>query len=196
VDWRPAVGDPTVLGWFTAVLCAVAGALCWFAAGTAGVRGTPRVRTVWRVVGAALLALAVNKQLDLQELVREAGRELVRAAGWDAHRRGLQAGFWCVAAACATAVAAFVVHGLRGVVRQHATLLAGVVVTLAFVLVRSAGIEHVGERTEARIEASGLLRAAENAGPALIGAAAAARLRKGSGDGNPRSASGKTRIPS
>jgi hypothetical protein len=79
-------GDPTVGGWVVTVAYVVAGgyvATC--ARRASGARGH-----VLGFVALALVALGLNKQLDLHEAAFVAAREAVRAHGWDAHKRALQ----------------------------------------------------------------------------------------------------------
>ncbi len=97
--WSPGVGDPTVLGWVTVAAYVVAAWLCYrasigpsFDACHAGSIAW-RERTLWRILVGILLALGVNKQLDLQSAITELLRIMARAQGWYEFRREYQAAF-------------------------------------------------------------------------------------------------------
>jgi len=79
-------GDPTVGGWVVTVAYVAA-------AGYVGTRArytTDARRNVLVLIALSLLALGLNKQLDLHEAAFVAAREAVRAHAWDAHKRALQ----------------------------------------------------------------------------------------------------------
>jgi hypothetical protein len=64
--WLDNMGDHTVVAWACAVAHVVAGLCSWHAAVRSAARSPER--TLWASVGVLLLALGVNKQLDLQIL--------------------------------------------------------------------------------------------------------------------------------
>ncbi len=105
--WRPGIGDPTVMGWVTVAAYLVAALGCGLAAWREPMPdGTRRPRSrpsrFWLVLAALMLALGINKQLDLQSLVTQIGRDVVRALGLYSERRELQLGFiLAVALVCA-----------------------------------------------------------------------------------------------
>lgn len=89
--WHLEVGDPTVLGWITAVAylaAAIGCALCWRnrrqLIDGAGAR---RFAMYWLVMAVVMLLLAFNKQLDLQKLIYITGRNLAIRQGWFDQRR-------------------------------------------------------------------------------------------------------------
>jgi len=91
------MGDPTVIGWTITVGYFIAAFLC-FKAGRAprpsGVGGrSPKSRSAWLVLGIAMLALGINKQLDLQTPFIHFGRSVALASGWYGDRRQVQTDF-------------------------------------------------------------------------------------------------------
>ena len=99
--WRPGIGDPTVLGWVTVAAYLGAAIVCGLASlrepmpdGTRRPRGRPS--RFWLILAGLMLALGVNKQLDLQSLVTQIGRDVVRALDLYSGRRELQIGFIAV----------------------------------------------------------------------------------------------------
>ena len=111
--WRPGIGDPTVVGWVTVAAYLVAALGCGLAAwrepmpdGT----GRPRARPsrFWLALAILMLALGINKQLDLQSLATQIGRDVITARGLYSVRRELQFGFiLAVALVCSSTLGGF-----------------------------------------------------------------------------------------
>jgi hypothetical protein len=88
--WEAGIGDPTVIGWVTVAAYAVAALLSLRCARRAA---EPLEFRFWAVLSVALVLLGINKQLDLQSLVTQVGRDLAFAQGWYENRRIVQAAF-------------------------------------------------------------------------------------------------------
>ncbi|MBU0621230.1 MAG: hypothetical protein KJ795_05235 [Gammaproteobacteria bacterium] len=93
--WSPGIGDPTIAGWLTVAIYAVAAVMCWRAAQASrklqplkSVR--PLETTLWWLLSIVLCFLCINKQLDLQTAMTEFARMLSRRDGWYAERRAYQ----------------------------------------------------------------------------------------------------------
>jgi len=93
--WSPGIGDPTIVGWVTVVLYAVAAVLCWRAARECKklqpkktVR--PLETKLWWFLSIALWFLCINKQLDLQTALTEFGRMISHREGWYEERQVYQ----------------------------------------------------------------------------------------------------------
>lgn len=143
--WRPGIGDPTFIGWFT-VFAYLAAAVACFRAWQRVARASTRSRTlshVWLLFAVLMLALGINKQLDLQSLFTVVGRQLALDHGWYEQRRAVQALF----------IRAVAVAGLltlfagAWLVRRHLAdvWLAGLgaVFIVVFVVVRASSFHHV-----------------------------------------------------
>lgn len=142
--WRPGIGDPTFLGWFTVVAYAVAAIL----AASAG-RGIPPrndarrgSRQLWLAVAGLMAFLCLNKQLDLQTLFTDIGRYVANHQGWYEQRRGVQKLF--VLAVLGTAVAGGGWLAWRGGAfwLGHRLLAAGLVFLLTFIVVRAISLHQ------------------------------------------------------
>jgi hypothetical protein len=135
--WTPGIGDPSVVGWFTVVAYSLAALLCWRAG------RWPPTQRIWWSIAVLLVALSVNKQLDLQSWFTQVGRDMARAEGWYDARGYVQTGF--IVGMVAGGVIG--VAGLFRFARHHAicvrTALAGVSLLLAFIAVRAASFHHV-----------------------------------------------------
>ena len=81
--WHPGIGDPTFLGWFTAFSYLAAAWLCRRAGRR--VRGkhpdARRMRLAWSLMALLMLALGINKQLDLQSWLTYVGKDMAIQQG-------------------------------------------------------------------------------------------------------------------
>ena len=140
-SWSPGIGDPTVVGWATTFLYFAAVVQIWRV-----MRRIGRVSfewAVWRALLLCMLALGINKQLDLQTALTEAGRMLAFHQGWYEDRRPVQKLF--IASLCVAALAGFVAVATLAyhVPRSTRLALCGLVVLTAFVLIRASSFHHV-----------------------------------------------------
>jgi hypothetical protein len=90
-----------------------------------------------------MLALGVNKQLDLQTLVTEVGRDVLRGWGEYDRRRGYQLAFIGAVAVGCTALLAAALWLTRRDPGRRWPAAAGAAFVLGFVLVRAASFHHV-----------------------------------------------------
>jgi hypothetical protein len=144
--WRPGIGDPTLMGWVTVAAYFSAALVCFWAAwrelGPDGMRRA-RPSAFWLVLACLMVALGLNKQLDLQSLVTQIGRDVVKSQSLYDQRRTLQAGFvMTVAVACVGSLAAFFWAARRRLKGRWPALL-GMLFILSFVVVRAASFHHV-----------------------------------------------------
>ena len=138
--WSPGIGDPGPRGWIT-VAAYLAAAVLALRAGRG--EAAARVRLFWFALGAGLLLLAVNKQLDLQSALTAAGRCAAKAGGWYDHRAGVQRAFvGTVGLSAVIAAAALATFMRRHLCRLWPAIL-GACALLAFVAIRAAGFHHV-----------------------------------------------------
>jgi len=162
--WTPGIGDPTLIGWLTLVLYLAAAGLA--ARNAVAATRTAVPRGFWVLLGVLMLALGINKQLDLQTWFGLAGRDLAMAQGWYEQRRAVQAVF--IALLCAAALAL-----LWAARRQWAALwgeyrlaFIGICLLALFIVVRAATFHHIdqvlridlgGARLSAVLEIAGIL---------------------------------------
>ena len=136
--WSPTIGDPGIMGWVT-VAAYVASAFLTLRVclGLAG-----RRRMFWLGLSIILLALALNKQLDLQTALTDAGRCLARAQGWYDNRRIVQIDFILSIMAASVVMAVSVFWIMRRSIGETWLALTGLTLLLAFIAVRAAGFHH------------------------------------------------------
>jgi hypothetical protein len=188
--WRPGIGDPTVLGWVTVAAYFIAALACGLAAwrdpmadGTRRPRGRPS--RFWLALAGLMIALGINKQLDLQSLVTQIGRDIIRARGLYSERHGLQLAFIAaVAFACAAALGAFL-WAARRTLKRRWPAIGGVLFILGFVLIRAASFHNVDVFLSARLGGMKWNWILELGGIAVV-AAAAVRVLLGPSGKPPR----------
>ncbi len=176
--WRPGIGDPTVMGWVTVIAYLLASAGCAVAALREPMAdGTRRPRSrpsgFWLALAFLLLALGINKQLDLQSLATQIGRDLIRAWGLYSERRELQVGFiLAVVLACAGTLGWFL-WAARATLERRWLAVLGTMFILGFVVVRAASFHHVDAFIGSRLGGAKWNWILELGGIAIVGAAAA-----------------------
>ena len=157
ISWSPGIGDPTWIGWLITVAYLVSAVLCFRAFSVAAVD----VRRIWLVLGIGMLLLGFNKQLDLQELLKEIGKRIAYRDGWYAQRRQVQAVFAAtvIGVGMAATIRTFLVARRQSKAVQLSLLGTGLI--LAFIAMRVALFEHLGlpflgENVNALVELSGI----------------------------------------
>lgn len=82
-NWTPGIGDPTFVGWLTVVLYFATSISCWISARKVELEGNHHSNEclAWPFIAVLFLALGINKQLDLQTALTEAGRVVASSPG-------------------------------------------------------------------------------------------------------------------
>lgn len=142
LHWRPQIGDPGFLGWFTVVAYALSSLLA-LQAGRQANTGSRRDRLLWFWVAGLMGFLCLNKQLDLQSLFTDFGRVLAREQGWYAKRRGVQEAFVSLLVMGSAWLLFLVSWRFRSFWRRRALLLTGLFFTLTFIVVRATSFHHI-----------------------------------------------------
>lgn len=142
--WRPGIGDPTFMGWFTVFAYAVAALLC-YRAFRVQAGSERRSRKMWMWLTVQFAALAINKQLDLQSLFTQIGRDLARQGDWYGSRHVVQFAFITGLAALALFAVGYLVWKMRHSLRANGLAIAGTVFIIAFVVIRAASFHHFDE---------------------------------------------------
>lgn len=147
-DWSPGIGDPTIGGWITVVLYVLAAWACYWVLRLERQRLvvlSANERLIWRLLLLGMIALGINKQLDLQTALTEWGRILAFEQGWYDNRRQYQEAFIAavpVAGLTALAVMLVLIWGAPAPTLWACTGAAGLVV---FVAIRAVSFHHVDE---------------------------------------------------
>ena len=144
-NWTPGIGDPTFVGWLTVILYFAASISCWISARKVELDGnhSSNERLAWRFIAVLFLALGINKQLDLQTALTEAGRVIAHLQGWYEQRRSVQLDFiGLVAATCVTAAITLLIWMRRAPIPTWLALM-GTILVFGYVLIRAASFHHI-----------------------------------------------------
>ena len=144
--WRPAIGDPTVVGWVTVLAYLLASAACvraaWREPMTGG-RRRSKPSGFWLMLSAALFLLGINKQIDLQTLFTLMARRVLMANGLYQNRRHYQTIFLGAIAASSVLLLIGSLWIARRSLRHRWAALVGMAFVMGFVVIRAASFHHV-----------------------------------------------------
>lgn len=137
--WSAGIGDPSLMGWVTVAAYVLSGLVClWW-----GMAAGAERRLVPLLLGGLMLGFAVNKQLDLQSLLTQTARDLLKGTDLYEDRRTLQAIFIGVFAAGGVAVLGGMLWWCRRRLAECGVALAGLAMLVVFVAVRAASFHKV-----------------------------------------------------
>lgn len=147
-QWSPGIGDPTIVGWVTVVLYAVAAILCWRAAHECmklqpAKTVLPLETTLWRFLSIVLWLLCINKQLDLQTALTEFARMISHRDGWYAERRMFQELFIAGLALGGAFCACLLLFITWRMSRSIKLAVIGLCVLGVFVVTRASSFHHI-----------------------------------------------------
>lgn len=143
--WRPGIGDPTPIGWFTVVAYFVAAYYClraWQQARTLG-RTRRQLAMAWGLLCLGMIALGINKQLDLQSLITVYGRRFAQQGGWYQRRRLMQFAFICTIALLGACLMVSFGWWIRRQLRDIWLAGLGATFLACFVVIRAASFHHM-----------------------------------------------------
>lgn len=146
--WTPGIGDPTVAGWVTVVVYFLAAWLCFRARGNVMPEGR-----WWLALSVLMLFLGFNKQVDLQTLFTDIGRDMAKAEGWYDDRRRIVQWDFIVAmlvGGVVTAVALILTVGRRSGWWARLSIIATCALG-AWILIRATSFTHVDEMLGMRL---------------------------------------------
>ena len=126
------------MGWFTVFAYAIAAFLAW------RVWSQNRERNrIWFGVTVLMAFLCINKQLDLQSLLTDIGREIARFSGEYENRRGFQKFFIIAILAIVAIFGPLFAWKYRAFLKGHKLLAAGLVFLLTFIVIRAISFHHM-----------------------------------------------------
>lgn len=138
--WRPGIGDPTLVGWVTVWAYVIAAGICLWAARA---DAHPSRRRWWTLLCLFLVALGLNKQLDLQSALTEIGRWLAWRFDWYDNRRYVQVAFLAAIALVGVGGLGFALRRMRTQLAFIGPSILGLFVTLVFVLARASSFHKM-----------------------------------------------------
>jgi hypothetical protein len=144
-NWSPGIGDPTVAGWLTVALYLVTSVTCWILArkpALADARSS-RERRAWRSFSVLFLFLGINKQLNLQTALTEAGRIFAHYQGWYEQRQLVQLAFIALIAVIGLISAVTLLIWVRDAAVSTWLALIGTTLVIGYVLIRAVSFHYV-----------------------------------------------------
>ncbi len=143
--WTPGIGDPTFGGWLAVFAYLAAVVVCGLNVRLSASRGDRLlgVRGFWAGLCCLLLLLAVNKQLDVQTLFTQVGRDIALSGGWYERRRSVQGAFIVLLGTFAVTGSVLLWRQLSGSWRSLRITCAGVVLLLGYIVIRAATFHHI-----------------------------------------------------
>ena len=148
--WTPGIGDPTHMGWATVAVYFLASLLCFIAAikttsndesiSPEQLRG---LRIFWISLSLMLIVLGFNKQLDLQSLLTQVGKDLALAQGWYEYRRIIQFLFIFIIGGAGVIALLYLIRKYWQVLDHIKITLAGCFILFIFVLTRAMSFHHM-----------------------------------------------------
>lgn len=178
-SWQIGIGDPGVMGWAIVGLYFFSGIIAFWVAGRAAFPydTAGRERVFWVLLGLILLALGVNKQLDLQSLLTAIARCMAQAQGWYEARRVVQLGFIVILVSVMLLMTLMFWSMLQGTLSRTWLGLLGLMIVLTFVAVRAVGFHHMDALINMEISDLRVNWLLEVIGPFMIVCAGALNLR-------------------
>ncbi len=145
INWEPAVGDPSFIGWIITVLylsVSILSLLYGFKERHNYHRSSAEV-LFWYVFAFVLLFLGLNKQLDLQALLIETGRVIAKQYGFYAKRREMQRVFIVIFTILSIIPILFMIKIIFHNLQKYLLVLSGILIVVLFVLIRAATMNHI-----------------------------------------------------
>ncbi len=146
ITWTPGIGDPSIVGWFTVLmyfLSALGAYALYKNAQSIFNKNEHLHRIFWAGVFLLMLAMGINKQLDLQSLLTDVARYLSHKQGWHEHRGYVQRLFIYAVLALGGASLCVTVFVFRSIAKTNSIAILGVAVVTIFVVSRAASFHHM-----------------------------------------------------
>lgn len=144
-SWRPSFHDDHFVGWLITgsyLACSILAALY---ATFLHQMEDKRACKLWFLISCLMVLLGINKQLALQMLFAEMGRQVAHAQGWYDHRRIVQLSFIVIFATSLTAVFVWFTKAYLNLFRRYRLAFCGLFFLLGFVIIRAATFHRFGE---------------------------------------------------
>jgi hypothetical protein len=143
--WKPGFHDDHFIGWLLTGSYLACALLAWFIAAFHKHLEERLAAKFWNAISLLMVLLGINKQLALQMLLTEMGRQVAKAQGWYDQRRIVQFTFIVVFAATFTAAFIWFAKKYRGSFARYRLVFCGLFFLLCFVIIRAAAFHHFDE---------------------------------------------------
>jgi hypothetical protein len=143
VSWHFQPNDDTLGGWLATGVYAVLVILCWRETFRRAPPGKALQRPFWICLSLAVTAVGINKQLDLQSLMRDLGRYATQTEGLMRYRRLIQAAFAATAAIAAAILSRVLWRLSTRALPSERLVIFGIFGLIGFVVLRIAMFSHI-----------------------------------------------------
>ena len=153
-NWRPTIGDPTFMGWFTVFAYFITALLCAIYTYKLFKQYNSfknKEFLFWLGLALIMVFLGINKQLDLQSLFTEIGRNIAKKQGWYDQRRIYQREFILAIMIGSGFILLLLFFTLWRYYSKYGLALLGLIVLITFIVVRAASFHHVEIMLDQRI---------------------------------------------
>ncbi|MBY0582483.1 MAG: hypothetical protein K2P68_06125 [Sphingomonas sp.] len=161
--WSPGIGDPTIWGWVT-----VANYFLAFISTAWAARKDWSNQYFWSIISIFMLALCINKQLDLQSLLTAVAREIARRGNWYQDRRIFQREFIELVIILSVSVIGLLIFLNRKAKIAVLGTITGTLFIAGFVVARAASFHHMDQALGISIFAFKLNHILENFGIMIV----------------------------
>jgi uncharacterized membrane protein YhaH (DUF805 family) len=179
--WAPGFGDRDFYGYAMTVVHLVAAGL----AVTVAIRGPfnsaarRSERWLWAIGATVLVALAINKQLDMQSMIVNAARCVARSEGWYDTRRMFQEEVIFGLVIAAAILVPALIFALRRAISGNLAFVVSLSALVVFVLLRAISFHHLDIVLGHELLSFRLHRVIEVLSLGAVIMTTAARLRRG-----------------
>jgi hypothetical protein len=145
--WQPGIGDPSAMGWVTVgayfLTSLITLRLVLYSRQRFPADTRLSQRRFWLIVCLLMLALGINKQLDLQSLITAMGRYYAARDGWLEYKRYVQVGVIISIMAVAALSLLLFFFRMRNLLKTNWLAFAGLTCLLVFVVSRATSFHHM-----------------------------------------------------
>jgi hypothetical protein len=143
-SWKPGIGDPSMIGWFTVFSYYFVALLCFLKMISKKLPLQKKEWHFWGVICFALIVLGFIKQFNLLSALTETGRIIARFNGWIDQRAIFQV--WAMVLVFFMGlILAVILHRLsRSFSAQKKMAIAGLAYLILFVILRTISLHHFG----------------------------------------------------
>ena len=133
-SWSPAIGDSSLMGWFTVFSYYLTASICFLKMFSQLVRQHKQECIFWGIICFSMIVLGMIKQFNLLTAIAEIVRFITRSHGWIEQRRIVQA--WTMAIVGVIFLITMIRVLQIPVLASHSITIVGLVYLLIFVIFR------------------------------------------------------------
>lgn len=143
--WIPSVSDPNIIGWITVAIYFIVAIICLKAAFIPIDNNLhqEKIKRFWLFLTFFLIALGINKQLDLQTLFTQLGKNISIEQGWYENRRLVQLCFIIlIGIICITSITLLLKIYKRSSAAIKTSLISCIIL-FSFILIRASSFHYI-----------------------------------------------------